>query len=82
MDIIIKSKSENKISQDPPILLIFFHIYISKVLNKVVEISIWVTFLSLIDDLEFMFLGNLIKKAEKTLKTLLEKYWSGKSKTE
>lgn len=51
-----------RISQDSPISLIFFLIYISEVLNKVAETSPLVISLTFINDLGFIALARSVKK--------------------
>lgn len=58
---------ETKIPQVSTVLPIFFLIYISRVFKKVSETSFLITSLSFIDNLEFIALGNSMKKVVKTL---------------
>lgn len=53
--------------------LIFFLIYINKVLNKILEISSLVISLSFIDDLGFIVLGSLKKDIIKVLEKIAKK---------
>ena len=60
------------IPQGFPVSPIFFLIYISKVFDKVSEISLEVTFLSFIDDLGFIASGSSVKEVVKILENVAE----------
>lgn len=67
---IIKKKIETRIFQGFPVLIIFFLIYICGVFNKILEINLWVNFLSFIDDLRFIASGNSVKTVVKIFKNI------------
>ena len=59
---------ETKIPEGSLLFPIFFLICISKIFNKVLDISLLITSLLIVDDLGFIALGYLVKKLVKTLK--------------
>lgn len=68
-----KRNIKTKIYQGSSISPIFFPIYITKVLNKIFEISFVVTSLLFVDDLYFFSLKSLVKELIKVLENIAKK---------
>lgn len=67
-----ETKIETGIFYGSLVLPIFFLIYISDVFNKVSKTSPIVTTLSVVDDLGFIALGNLVKEIVKALEKVIK----------
>lgn len=68
-----KRNIKTKILQDSPVSPIFFLLYITKVFNKIFDISPVATSLSFVDDLCFIFLKSFVKKLVKILENIAKK---------
>lgn len=65
-----KQKIETEILQESLILPILFLIYISGVFDDMARTSFLVIFLSFIDNLRFIALGDLVKEVAKTFEKI------------